>query len=48
LILDWKVENPMSPDHKVKLIVNPNADLGRAWHMAGDLRPIVEESGVRV
>src|SRR4030042_4709996 len=35
----------MSPDHKVKLIVNPNADLGRAWHMAGDLRPIVEEFG---
>ena len=35
----------MSPDHKVKLIVNPNADLGRAWHIAGDLRPIVEEFG---
>jgi YegS/Rv2252/BmrU family lipid kinase len=33
------------PPHKIKLIVNPNADLGRAWHGAGDLRPIVEEFG---
>lgn len=33
------------PNHKVKLIVNPNADLGRAWHKASDLRPIVEEFG---
>jgi diacylglycerol kinase (ATP) len=31
--------------HKAKLIVNPNADLGRAWHTAGDLRPLVEELG---
>ena len=31
--------------HKVKLIVNPNADLGRAWHKAADLRPVVEEFG---
>jgi YegS/Rv2252/BmrU family lipid kinase len=31
--------------HKVKLIVNPNADLGRAWIAARDLRPIVEEYG---
>jgi diacylglycerol kinase (ATP) len=31
--------------HKVKLIVNPNADLGRAWHSAADLRPIVETLG---
>ncbi|MDD2695478.1 MAG: diacylglycerol kinase family lipid kinase [Anaerolineales bacterium] len=31
--------------HKVKLIVNPNADLGRAWHKASDLRPVVEEFG---
>jgi diacylglycerol kinase (ATP) len=30
---------------KIKLIVNPNADLGRAWHAAADLRPIVEEFG---
>ncbi len=31
--------------HRVKLIVNPNADLGRAWQAAADLRPIVEEYG---
>lgn len=31
--------------HKVKLIINPNADLGRAWRWASDLRPIVEEFG---
>jgi diacylglycerol kinase (ATP) len=33
------------PKHKVKLIVNPNADLGRAWHKAADLRPVVDEFG---
>ncbi len=33
------------PHHRVKLIVNPNADLGRAWRTAADLRPIVEEFG---
>lgn len=33
------------PNHKIKLIVNPNADLGRAWQKAADLRPIVEEFG---
>ncbi len=33
------------PKHSVKLIVNPNADLGRAWHQISDLRPIVEEFG---
>jgi YegS/Rv2252/BmrU family lipid kinase len=33
------------PEHRVKLIVNPNADLGRAWIAARDLRPIVEEFG---
>jgi diacylglycerol kinase (ATP) len=27
------------------LIVNPNADLGRAFHGAADLRPVVEEYG---
>jgi diacylglycerol kinase (ATP) len=32
-------------DHRVKLIVNPNADLGRAWIAARDFRPIVEEFG---
>lgn len=35
----------MAAQHSIKLIVNPNADLGRAWHAAGDLRPIVEEFG---
>jgi YegS/Rv2252/BmrU family lipid kinase len=30
---------------KVKLIVNPNADLGRAWRWAADLRPVVDEFG---
>jgi YegS/Rv2252/BmrU family lipid kinase len=33
------------PKHKVKLIINPNADLGRAWRWGADLRPIVEEFG---
>src|SRR4030067_528804 len=33
------------PLHRVKLIVNPNADLGRAWIAARDFRPIVEEFG---
>jgi diacylglycerol kinase (ATP) len=33
------------PNHKAKLIINPNADLGRAWRWASDLRPIVEEFG---
>jgi diacylglycerol kinase (ATP) len=33
------------PQHRIKLIVNPNADLGRAWRTAGDLRSIVEEFG---
>jgi YegS/Rv2252/BmrU family lipid kinase len=30
---------------KTKLIVNPNADLGRAWRTAADLRYLVEEHG---
>lgn len=30
---------------RTKLIVNPNADLGRAWLTAADLRPIVEQFG---
>lgn len=33
------------PKHTVKLIINPNADLGRAWRWGSDLRPIVEEFG---
>jgi diacylglycerol kinase (ATP) len=30
---------------KTKLIVNPNADMGRAWRWASDLRPIVMDFG---
>lgn len=30
-------------NHSTKLIINPNADLGRAWRLAGDLRPIAQE-----
>ncbi len=30
---------------KVKMILNPNADLGRAWRAAADLRPIVDRYG---
>ena len=33
------------PAHTVKLIINPNANLGHAWQAAADLRPIVEELG---
>lgn len=33
------------PKRDVKLIINPNADLGRAWRSASDLRPIVREFG---
>jgi diacylglycerol kinase (ATP) len=33
------------PQHKTKLIINPNADLGRAWRTASDLRPVVDEFG---
>jgi diacylglycerol kinase (ATP) len=33
------------PQQRVKIIINPNADLGRAWHMAADLRPIVDQFG---
>ena len=31
--------------HTTKLIVNPTADLGRAWRWASDLRPVVDEFG---
>jgi diacylglycerol kinase (ATP) len=31
--------------HNVKLIINPNADMGNAWKLASDLRPISEEFG---
>lgn len=30
---------------KVKLILNPMADMGHAWQVARDLRPIIEEHG---
>jgi len=33
------------PKHRVKFILNPNADLGRAWQMASDLRPLADEFG---
>ncbi len=31
--------------HPTKFLVNPNADMGRAWRIAADLRPLVEEFG---
>jgi diacylglycerol kinase (ATP) len=31
--------------HKTKFLVNPNADMGNAWRMVSDLRPLVEEFG---
>src|SRR3990172_6830669 len=33
------------PAHRIKIILNPNADLCRAWRSASDLRPIVDEFG---
>jgi len=33
------------PKNNTKLIINPNADLGRAWRWGTDLRSIVEEFG---
>lgn len=30
---------------RIKLIINPNADMGNAWRQATDLRPIVEQHG---
>ena len=30
---------------RIKMIINPNADMGNAWRQAADLRPIVEEYG---
>jgi diacylglycerol kinase (ATP) len=33
------------PKKRIKLITNPNADLGKAWRWVSDLRPIVEEFG---
>ncbi|MFZ0531981.1 MAG: diacylglycerol kinase family protein [Anaerolineales bacterium] len=31
--------------HKTKFLVNPNADMGRAWRTIADLRPLVEKFG---
>ncbi len=31
--------------NKTKFIVNPNADMGRAWRTVADLKPLVEEFG---
>lgn len=31
--------------HNIKMIINPNADMGNAWKLASDLRPIVDEFG---
>lgn len=33
------------PPKRVKLILNPMADMGNAWRLASDLQPIVEEFG---
>lgn len=33
------------PPRPVKLIINPNADMGTAWRQAADLRPIVDAGG---
>ena len=33
------------PPYKTKLILNPNADMGNAWRLAADLRPVVDEYG---
>ena len=33
------------PPKNVKLILNPNADMGNAWKLASDLRPVVDEYG---
>ncbi|MDA1329627.1 MAG: diacylglycerol kinase family lipid kinase [Chloroflexi bacterium] len=30
---------------RMKLIINPNADMGHAWRQASDLRPVAEEFG---
>jgi YegS/Rv2252/BmrU family lipid kinase len=32
-------------NHKILLIANPNADLGRAWRWTSDLRPVADEFG---
>lgn len=33
------------PAKRMKLIINPNADMGNAWRQATDLRPIADEYG---
>jgi diacylglycerol kinase (ATP) len=32
-------------EHQIKFLVNPNADRGRAWQTASDLKPMVEKYG---
>lgn len=32
-------------DKRIKLIINPNADMGNAWRQATDLRPIADQHG---
>lgn len=33
------------PKHAVKFIINPNANMGKAWRLAADLRPVMDEYG---
>lgn len=35
----------MAAKKRVKLIINPNADMGHAWQQASDLRPVADEYG---
>jgi YegS/Rv2252/BmrU family lipid kinase len=39
------MESSLMRQHNVKFILNPNADMGNAWKLASDLRPIVDEFG---
>jgi len=32
-------------NHEVKFIINPNANMGQAWRLAADLRPVMDEFG---
>lgn len=32
-------------NHDVKFILNPNANMGKAWRLAADLRPVMDEYG---
>ncbi|MBW8012086.1 MAG: diacylglycerol kinase family lipid kinase [Chloroflexi bacterium] len=35
----------MADKARIKLIINPNADMGKAWRQASDLRPLIEGHG---